>query len=148
MILQAKDIDISSVTDTQIGACHKVIHQGGNYYLVENSRGEIDPETGYIKEYKVSWAGKTRGFQCQCEAAYHGKLCWHIRASVAAAAEERAAIAELQAAICAPVAPVATTYSNIDVETRARVAAACERQASKPASKARPYPVKGFSLLK
>jgi hypothetical protein len=83
-----------SVTPEQIGACHKCYDctTRANFYLVENSKGETD-ENGDIIEYKVQYS-KEHGFTCDCKAGQNGLLCWHIRASIACAREEKAALAE------------------------------------------------------
>jgi len=150
-MIKASEINTTGVTPEQIGKAHKVLAATGNYYLVENSKGEIDPSTGYIKEYKVSWAGKARGFSCTCEAGKSGfknGLCWHLKASVACENEVKQAIAELHRLIAEQSAPVEKVVTNVDTATLARIEAANERAATKPVSKAKPYQPKAFSLLK
>jgi hypothetical protein len=141
LIRTAATIDISQVTSEQIGACHKIIHQDGNFYMVESAS---DPD----KEYKVTWS-ESKGFQCQCKASEYGNLCWHIKASVACSREEREYMSELAASCCVPqaVKAVEITYTTVDLVTRARIEAASERQASKPVSKAKGQ-TRGFSLMR
>ncbi|SRR6266496_260400 len=141
MILTASHISTASVTDAQIGACHKVFGPDNKpFYMVESASDSL-------KEYKVTWS-REKGFQCQCRAAEFGKLCWHIRASIACAREEHTALAEIEAAIKAQAAQPVETPAQIDLATRARVSAANERQASKPVSKARATSPRAFSILK
>jgi hypothetical protein len=140
VIRTASHISTSSVTDAQIGACHKVFSGATAFYMVESAS---DPD----REYKVSWT-REHGFQCQCKAAEYGNLCWHIRASIAAAREEREAVAELNRAIAEQAAkPVASTAPELDTATRARIEAANERQAGK-VSRAKARDSKPFSLLR
>jgi hypothetical protein len=99
----ASEINISNITNEQIGACHKVLHRAGNFYLVENSQGTLD-DAGLLIEYKVTWT-PAKGFQCTCKAAEAGRMCWHIRASVACEAEVRGAMQELEKSSCVPQTP-------------------------------------------
>ena len=93
--------NISDVTPEQIGRCRKFIASTGNYYLVENEHDERD-QAGEIIEYKVTY-DKEHGFTCSCKSGANGfanvkhasGVCKHVRWSVAAAMEERAALAEL-----------------------------------------------------
>ncbi len=130
MILTASQISTSSVTDAQIGACHKVFGPDNKPFYMVESASDLD------REYKVTWT-RERGFQCQCKAAEYGNLCWHIRASIAAAREEREAVAELNRLIAEQAAPVTSSAPTIDTATRARIEAANERAASKPVSRAK-----------
>ncbi len=89
----------SSVTSEQIGKAHKVFAEDKTaFYLVENSKGEVDAE-GLIIEYRVTWS-RERGFSCTCEAGQEGFIhcsrgyCWHVAAAVACAKEEREAMEE------------------------------------------------------
>jgi hypothetical protein len=100
-----KNIDITAlianVTPDQIGAAHKVFGPDNKaFYLVENSQGLYD-NGGQLLEYKVTYT-EQYGFQCTCEAGKHGfahckNFCWHVRASVAASEEEKAALKEQEA---------------------------------------------------
>lgn len=102
MFRLASQIDISDLIGSpEIGRAHKCIDASGNFYLVENSRGEIDPETGEIKEYKVTH-NKLTGFACDCESGKRGfvsckkyGVCQHVRISLACAREERIAMLEM-----------------------------------------------------
>ncbi len=144
-MIKVSMIDTTNVTPAQIGACHKVLATSGNFYLVESSKGEIDPATGYIKEYKVTYC-KARGFQCQCKAAEYGNLCWHIRASVAAAREEKEAVNELHRLIAEQSAPVLVIDGKqADAATLERVMSAPVKPASK---RAKAPESKAFSLLR
>jgi hypothetical protein len=150
MIRTASSIDLSCVTPADIGRAHKVFGPDNQpFYLVQSSR---DP----IVEYKVTWHPR-RGFQCRCpagqEAFVHCRdVCQHVKIALAAAREEREALAELHVvAICA--APQAKqqahpTGLHLDAETLARIAAASERAASRPPSRARVRDSKPFSLLR
>lgn len=140
-IRTASQISTSSVTPEQIGKCHKVFSGSTAFYMVESAS---DPD----REYKVSWT-RERGFQCQCKAAEYGIICWHIRASIAAAREEREAVAELNRAIAEQAAkPVEKIVTNLDAATLARIAAADERAKGKPLSRAKAPVSKPFSLLR
>lgn len=89
-------INTYGVTDEQIGKAHKVFGPDNKpFYLVENSKGDVD-ETDHLIEYSVK-ALKRQGkwhLTCDCKAGSEGRNCWHKRASQAAAAEEKAAMAE------------------------------------------------------
>jgi len=87
------------VTPEQIGRCYAVVGPDGKkFYQVENSQGEFDAE-GQLIEYKVTYS-KELGFQCTCKSGQYGfanvkhpsGVCWHVRASVAAAIEEKQAL--------------------------------------------------------
>lgn len=142
-MIKASSIDTTTVTPEQIGACYKVFVASIPFYKVQS---ESDP----FKQYTVSWS-REHGFSCTCKSGQvafsntRDGYCKHVRWSVAASREERQALAELQAAICAPQAPV--TVTNVDLETRARVAAASERASVKPVSKAKGR-TSGFSLMR
>lgn len=149
-IRTAASIDTSTITDEQIGKCHKVFGPDNiPFYQVENSDGKLD-DNGDLIEYKVTW-GKDRGFSCTCKAGQFGTLCWHIKAAVACAREEKAAIAELEAAIALD-AQVKKAMS--DPETVKRAELAREEAPVKPVQKVKrtranaPYQAKAFSILR
>jgi|SRR6266496_1073844 len=137
MILTASHISTTSVTDAQIGACHKVFGPDNKtFYMVASAS---DPD----KEYKVTWSN-ARGSQCQCKAALYGNLCWHIRASIACEAEVSEALAEM-ASLCVPQAATTAVVTSVDIETLARVQAACEAPAKVSKAKATS---KAFSMMR
>lgn len=87
-------VNLSSVTPAQIGRCFLIIDQqtGERFYKVES---EKDSAT----EYEVRYSKK--GFTCTCHAGRDGfahckkiGVCKHCVWSLAAAMEERAALAE------------------------------------------------------
>jgi hypothetical protein len=92
------------VTPEQLVRAHKIFGPDNKaFYLVENSKGEVDDE-GNIIEYEVRY-GSEKGFSCTCTAGQDedgpfshchnpSGLCWHVRAAVAAALEERGALKE------------------------------------------------------
>src|SRR5229473_1748944 len=94
----ATTIVTSAVTSEQIGMAHKVFGPDNvPFYLVENSHGELDLDNNLI-EYKVTYSEEF-GFQCTCKAGKEGfarchNYCWHVRAAVACAREEKQALAE------------------------------------------------------
>jgi hypothetical protein len=145
MIITVEMISTEHVTPEQIGNCTKCFDGSTPFYMVLS-------ETQDLVEYKVRWNGKARGFSCTCPAGQNGfarcrqGVCKHCVWAVAAAREEKAAVAELHKLIAEQAAPVSTA-PTIDTATLARIEAANERQAGK-VSKAAPYQVKGFSLLR
>jgi hypothetical protein len=103
--------NLYGVTGQMIGKCHLVIPTDGTprFYKVESMSGEIDPATGQVKEYDVKAfkKGKKWFYTCTCEAGQKGfvdcklhQYCWHVRASLACAEEEKIAMHE-QAALAA-----------------------------------------------
>lgn len=89
-------VNYSEVTSAMIGSAHKVFGPDNKpFYKVENSKGEVDAD-GSIKEYTVKAIRKNNKWHvtCDCKAGNEGRQCWHKRASVAAAAEEKQALAE------------------------------------------------------
>lgn len=92
-------VNLNGVTSEQIGRCYLVINPDGErVYKVENERGELN-EQGEIKEYTVSY--KNGCFFCTCDAGKEGfahchkyGVCKHVIWSLAAAREERTALAE------------------------------------------------------
>jgi hypothetical protein len=90
------NINISNVTPEQIGMAHKVWGSDGKpFYLVENSKGEVD-EQGHIIEYTVKaiFKGGRWHLTCNCKAGQRGVTCWHKKAAVACSAEEKTAMDE------------------------------------------------------
>lgn len=159
--MNATQIDTSNVTDAQIGAAHKCFSGSTPFYLVENSQGKLDDD-GQLIEYRVSY-NRSKGFQCTCKAGKEGfarcrQFCWHVRASVACAREEKEALAEqvrLNVAEVVAAQAIVTTatpvigYTDVDAVTLARIQRRSAEQASKPKSKYVPVARKsGFSLLK
>jgi hypothetical protein len=89
-------VNYQTVTPAMIGAAHKVYGPDNKpFYKVENSRGELDAD-GDIKEYTVKAIRKNNKWHvsCDCKAGSEGRQCWHKRAAMAAAKEERDAMAE------------------------------------------------------
>jgi hypothetical protein len=90
---------VGEVSDADLGRAHKCIADGTSYYLVENSRGDLDND-GEVIEYKVQWSRKT-AFTCNCYAGKEGfihckkSFCQHILIAVAASEEEKKAMAEM-----------------------------------------------------
>lgn len=85
-----------NVTNEQIGACTKVFDAAGKpFYKVVNSKNECDAD-GHLIEYSVRAIRKAGQWHitCDCKAGQVGRQCWHKRASVAAAAEEKQAMHE------------------------------------------------------
>ena len=84
-----------TVTQEQLDKCTRIYDENHNnevFYLVENSRGDVDDE-GNIIEYTVRYL-KGKGLTCTCPAGnppadehgffkYAPRMCWHIRAAVA-----------------------------------------------------------------
>lgn len=90
-------VNLNTVTSEQIGRCHLVISQTGEkFYQVES---ESDSQVEYTVRYS-----KEFGFTCTCksgqEAFVHCKLgvCKHVVWALAAKAEERQALAEMEKA--------------------------------------------------
>lgn len=93
---------IGEVSSEEIGRCHKVFGPDKKaFYQVENEAGHTD-EHGDLIEYKVTYS-KDHGFQCSCKCGEFGfwnvshasGVCKHVRWSVAAALEEKAALKAL-----------------------------------------------------
>ena len=148
---------VSSVSSEDIGRAHKCIADGTSYYLVENSRGDLD-EDGEVIEYRVSWTRKTK-FTCSCyagkEAFIHCKkgFCQHVLIAVAAAQEEKQAMAELaQAQAAEAIKEVEQVAEKLFIGNReatdeeyARVMCAKPAKVSKSKSTYNPKP---FSLMR
>ena len=89
------EVNYQTVTSEMIGACHKILTCEGNFWKVENSKGELD-DNGDLIEYSVK-AIKVNGkwhITCDCKAGNEGRNCWHKRAAMAAEAELKAAMVE------------------------------------------------------
>jgi hypothetical protein len=108
-MIKASTINTNEVTGEQIGRCHKCFEGSTAFYMVENERGDIDPETFEIIEYKVTHSIKN-GFACTCWAGRDGfahcgtksqGICKHVVWSVAAAKEEREAIKLIESELAA-----------------------------------------------
>ncbi len=95
---------IEQVTSEQIGRCYKVIGSDGKaFYQVENEQGKRDA-SGAMVEYTVKAFFKNGKwyFTCTCPSGKNGfsnvkhpsGVCKHVRWSLAAAAEEKAALEE------------------------------------------------------
>jgi hypothetical protein len=93
---------LADVTAEQIGKCHKIYGPDNRaFYAVENERS--DTYEGQIIEYSVKYSPE-RGYTCTCPAGAEGfahvhhasGVCKHVRWSVAAELEERAALAAIQ----------------------------------------------------
>lgn len=134
MIKAASQISIESVTPEQIGACHKCFSGSTAFYLVESATSDT--------EYKVSWS-KEKGFQCQCKAAEFGNICWHIKASIACAKEEREAVAELHMQIA-----VQAAMSDERTKQEAEQAKEAPEKVALKKRATAPYQPKAFSILR
>lgn len=96
-------INLNSVTSEQIGRCHLIIdgQTGERFYKVES-------ESDATVEYEVRYS-REKGFSCQCKSGQVGfsnarlGVCKHVVWSLAAAAEERQALAEQAQKAQAPV---------------------------------------------
>jgi hypothetical protein len=147
-------VDITNVTPEQIGACHKVFGPDNQpFYLVENSKGELDQD-GQLIEYRVSFT-KGMGFQCTCKAGQEGfahcrSFCWHVRASVACDEEIKQAMKEQerlnaeQAVRQVLYRELGISYSDVDTDTLKRMA----RRNAQPAPARQCISGRGFSFLK
>jgi hypothetical protein len=92
---------LDDVTPEQIARCRKFVDETfQRCYFVRSQRfDEV--------EYQVTWSPRF-GFQCKCDSGKRGfanvkhpsGVCWHVRASVAAAREEREAQAEIEQEAC------------------------------------------------
>ncbi len=141
-MLKAKDVRTDEITSEMIGRAFKVFGPDNKpFYKVQSSRDEL-------VEYSVRWDAR-KGFTCTCEAGLlafsrcKDGCCQHVKIAVAASREEKQALAEIEAAITAQAAQPCVP----DVATRARIEAANERQAEKPASRAKGTS-KAFSLMR
>ncbi len=129
MMVIASQISTSDVTPEQIGRCYKVhdYQTKSDFYQVESEQDNGDT-------YQVRWSCQ-RGFTCTCKSGQcgfsntkHG-YCKHIKWALAAAKEERTALAELaanlDAAQATPARPAAPSLivdgKPADAETLARV---------------------------
>lgn len=136
----ASTIDTSTVTDEQIGMCHKVYEGSTPVWMVQSESDEL-------KEYKVKHS-KKHGFTCTCKAGQNAfsncKLgyCKHVAWALAASKEERAAIAELQTAIA-----VQAAMSDPDTIKRAEVARETPTKVKRDRTTA-PIERKAFSILR
>lgn len=139
-MIKASQINTSAVSGLEIGRCHKIFEGSTPVWMVES---ESDPDT----EYKVKHS-KEHGFSCTCKAGLDGfahcsqGVCKHVRWSVAAEAELRAAFKELEAAIA-----VQTAMSDPETIKAAQVAAEAPIQVKRNRATA-PYQPKAFSLLR
>lgn len=105
MIITASHVakHLQGVTDSMIGKCHKAFNGKVGYWLVENSQGELDQD-GEVIEYKVTYDEK--GFHCTCKSGKSGfanvtnasGVCQHVRSSMAAEAEMKQAVVDMEAA--------------------------------------------------
>jgi hypothetical protein len=94
---------ISDITPEMIGLATRIydFQLKENIYLVESTSGTLNQD-GEIEEYRVRYI-PGRGFSCTCKSGQHGfanvrhksGVCCHCRIACAAAAEERAALAEI-----------------------------------------------------
>src|SRR6266487_83580 len=119
---------IQITTNHQIGLCHQFIDPSHRAcWAVESEAGTIDTN-GNLIEYTDRLDQGT----CTCPSFMNrkGAGCKHINCCRAAQAELDTAMTEMRAKISAQ-AP------QVDLVTRARVAAASERAAQRPASRAK-----------
>lgn len=84
-------IDTTGVTSEQIAKCHRIDSAQGAYYRVESESTSAEYEVRYSREH---------GYTCSCPAGQHGfqhcksgQYCKHVRWSIAATAEYKAAMA-------------------------------------------------------
>jgi len=101
-MIKASEINITTVTNEQIGRCHKVFSASGEaFYQVESERDSLT-------EYSVHYS-PTHGFTCSCPAGAEGfahcaTVCKHVKWALAAAKEERTAMQEQEALNAKPTA--------------------------------------------
>lgn len=98
------------VTDEQIGQAFKCFEGSQPFYKVVNSKEEVD-DAGHLIEYKVTARYdvelKQWVFACTCMSGQHNfknvrhpsHVCWHVRAALACAREEKKALKEMAQAI-------------------------------------------------
>jgi hypothetical protein len=89
---------LDDVTAEQIARCRKFVDETFRrcYFVRSQRNNEV--------EYQVTWSPRF-GFQCKCESGQRGfsnvhhpsGVCWHVRASCAAARQEREAEARMLA---------------------------------------------------
>lgn len=90
------EVQARTVSPEFIGKAHKILCSTGDFYLVENERGDVD-ENGDLIEYRVDLHAGT----CTCKAGSFGFLycrngfCKHILWATAAELEESTAMAEI-----------------------------------------------------
>lgn len=94
--IQTLEAAAREVSPEFIGKAHKIIAATGDFYLVENERGDVD-EHGDLIEYRVELDTQT----CSCKAGQYGFIhckngyCKHLLWATAAQLEETAAMAEM-----------------------------------------------------
>jgi len=136
---------LEGITSTHIGMVHAVFVGSKKIYKVQSS---IDT----TKEYTV-YRSKSRGYQCNCPSGTHGwwnvthpsGVCWHVRAAVACALEERKALAE-QEQLNTLKQAAGVSYTDVDCATLKRIAERNKKQT--PVVTVAPTRQAGFSLLK
>src|SRR6266516_3181852 len=83
----------TTITPEQLDKTHRIEHNGEIFYLVENSRGDVDDE-GNVIEYRVSYDKAHKCLTCTCPAGnppsdehgylkYSPRTCWHLRVVIA-----------------------------------------------------------------
>jgi hypothetical protein len=90
--------NLVDVTPEQVGKCYAVVGPDGKKFYQVESSGTFDEHNKLI-EYKVTYS-KEYGFRCTCPSGRYGfwnvthdsGVCWHVRAAVAAAIEEKQAL--------------------------------------------------------
>jgi hypothetical protein len=112
-------------TPEQIGQAYKCFEGSQPFYKVVNSKNEYDAE-GHLIEYTVKARydveAKEWVFSCTCECGHwnfhnvkhESKVCWHVRAALACAQEEKKALREMSAKVDAEKA-AATEPSTEEV---------------------------------
>ena len=119
-----QNINIQKVTPEQIDKARRIEQNGEIFYLVENSKGNLD-ENGNVLEYTVRYDKAHKCITCTCPAMnppadergylkYAPRMCWHIPAAVAHAAlyrQEQAEQGQIEAYV----------RQGIDRETATRV---------------------------
>lgn len=123
-------------TPEQVGSAYKCFEGSQPFYKVVNSKQEYDSE-GHLIEYTVKAKYDKEAqkwvFSCTCLSGQHNfanvkhqsKVCWHVRAALACAQEEKKALREMAAQIDAekqqaettPAAPVETVTTSELVAT-------------------------------
>jgi hypothetical protein len=151
-MIKASTINTNEVTGEQIGKCRKwTDNSRTSFYLVENSRGDLDPETFEVIEYKVTHDEK--GFHCTCKAGQmgfaHCKLgvCAHVVWSVACEKELREAMKLIEAEIAAEKAIALAAQQEKEEEER-KALAAKELAAKYPRAAKGDLQSKPFSLMR
>lgn len=139
-MIKLSQINLSGVSGEQIGMCHKTFEGSQAVWMVQSEQDEL-------VEYKVKHT-KEHGFTCTCKAGSVGfsnckdGICKHVRWSVAAEAELRTAMKEMEVAIAVQAA------MSDPATIQAAEAAAIAPTVVKRERATAPYQPKAFSILK